>query len=295
MSAIVDGHFHIWRQADLPWLQGPMVPRIFGPYEPLRRDYGIEEYLAEARAAGVERAVYVQANWAPARALDEVRWVAGEARRADVPLAIVAFADLAVEDAGPALEALARHPVVRGVRQQLHWHEVEAYRFAPRPDLASDPRVIRNVQRLAPLGLVFELQVFMGQVESALTLVRACPEVTFVLVHAGMLEDATTAGLERWRSGLARLAAERNLVAKLSGLGTFVRRLDPPLIARIVRTTLELFGPERCLFGSNFPIEKLWCRYGDVLAAHAAALEGLDEPARRAVLHDNACRVYRLD
>lgn len=292
---IVDAHFHIWRQRDLPWLLGPMVPRIFGPYEPLRRDYPIEEYLADARASGVERAVYVQANWDPGRALEEVDWVVAEGRRAGFPLAVVAFADLAVADAGPSLEALARRPEVRGVRQQLHWHEIAEYRFAARPDLASDPRVIDNVRRLGRLGLVFELQIFTGQVESALTLLRACPEVSFVLVHAGMLEDTSPAGVERWRQGLSRLAACPNLVTKLSGLGTFVRRLDPPLVGRIVTTALELFGPGRCLFGSNFPIEKLWCRYGDLVAAHEAALAGLDEPARRAVLVDNARRVYRLD
>ena len=73
MTGLVDAHFHIWRQADLPWLLGPMQPRIFGPYEPIRRDYPVEEYLADCRAEGITEAVYVQANWAPARALDEVR------------------------------------------------------------------------------------------------------------------------------------------------------------------------------------------------------------------------------
>ena len=157
MRGIVDAHIHIWRQADLPWLSGPMVPRIFGPYEPLRRDYPIEEYLADVRDTGIERAVYVQANWHPARSLEEVEWVAGEARRVGFPLAIVAFADLSVEDATPALEALARHPEVRGIRQQLHWHANPAWRFAARPDLPSDPRLIENVRRLSRFGFLFEL------------------------------------------------------------------------------------------------------------------------------------------
>lgn len=75
MTGIVDAHHHVWRQMDLPWLSGPMVPRIFGPYEPLRRDYPIAEYLADAEANGVTRSVYVQANWPAARALDEIEWV----------------------------------------------------------------------------------------------------------------------------------------------------------------------------------------------------------------------------
>lgn len=295
MSGIVDAHFHIWRQADLPWLLGPMRPRIFGAYEPLRRDYPIEEYLADAAGCGIDRAIYVQANWAPGRAMDEVAWVAGEAARAGFPVAIVAFADLLAEDAPRRLEALARHPAVRGVRQQLHWHEVEEYRFAARPDLASDPRLIQNCRRLGELGLVFELQIFAGQVESALTLLRACPGTGFLLVHAGMLEDPSEAGFARWKAALARLSAEPNLACKLSGLDTFVRRLDAALIGRICATALELFGPERCLFGSNFPIEKLWCGYRDLLDAYRAGIAHLSEADRRAVLSDNARRIYRLD
>jgi len=75
MVSVIDSHFHIWRREDLPWLNGPMVPRIFGPYEPIRRDYTIEEYLADIAGTGVEKSVYVQTNWAKAGAVDEVAWV----------------------------------------------------------------------------------------------------------------------------------------------------------------------------------------------------------------------------
>ncbi|MCS6879421.1 MAG: amidohydrolase family protein [Geminicoccaceae bacterium] len=295
MSGIVDAHMHIWRKADLPWLSGPMQPRIFGPYEPLRRDYPIEEYLADIRGSGVESAVYVQANWAPERALEEVAFVAGEARRTGFPIAITAFADLALPDARPALEALARHPEVRAIRRQLHWHANPDWRFAPRPDLAADPVLRANTAELARFGFAFELQIFAAQAESALVLVRDCPEVTFVLVHALMREEETAEGVARWKRALAAFAREPNVVVKLSGLGTFVRRLDPALVAEIVREAIALFGPDRCLWGSNFPIEKLWTDYPALLAAHRAALDGLPEPARAAVLRETARRIYRLD
>jgi len=89
-AGCVDSHHHIWRQQDLPWLLGPMQPRIFGPYEPIRRDYTIAEYLADVAAAGVTRSVYVQTNWAKERFLDEVRYVSDAARETSWPHAIVA-------------------------------------------------------------------------------------------------------------------------------------------------------------------------------------------------------------
>ena len=176
MSGIVDAHHHVWRQADLPWLSGPMVPRIFGPYEPLRRDYSIGEYLADAEANGVTRSVYVQANWPATRALDEIEWVQSVADASGWPHGIVGYVDLLAEDCAPALDAaMQASPLLRGMRMQLHWHENTLYRFAPRPDLCDDPKLRKNLARLAERGLLFELQVFAPQMESAARLARSLP------------------------------------------------------------------------------------------------------------------------
>ena len=130
MIGIVDAHHRIWRQTDLPWLQGPMVPRIFGPYEPIRRDYPIEEFLADIAGSGVEKSVYVQANWAKAQAVDEVAWVQSVAEQHGFPNAIVGYADLLDENAAETLKRQSKFPLMRGIRMQLHWHENEMYRFA---------------------------------------------------------------------------------------------------------------------------------------------------------------------
>ncbi|MCC6303695.1 MAG: amidohydrolase family protein [Rhodobacteraceae bacterium] len=294
MTAIVDAHHHIWRQADLPWLLGPEQPRIFGRYGPLRRDYAIAEYLADIAGTGVVRSVYVQANWAPGRGLEEARWVASVAAAHGFPHATVAFADLLAPDCADRLAALAAVPGVRGVRQQLHWHANPQYRFAARPDLALDPMLRANLARLPALGLVFELQVFASQVAAAVSLARALPGVQFVLMHAGMPEDPSAAGRAEWRTGLAALAACPNVATKLSALGTFVHAVDPALIAEVTAVALDAFGPERCAWGSNFPIEKLWTDYRRLLDAHLAALARLAAADRRAVLHDTATRLYRL-
>ena len=291
---VIDAHHHIWRHADLPWLSGPMVPRIFGPYEPIRRDYPIEEFLADIGGTGVVKSVYVQANWAPARAEDEVAWVQKTADESGWPHAIVGHADLLAEDVRPALDRLARYPLMRGIRMQLHWHENAQYRFAASPDLTNDPTFRRNFSALADYGFSFDLQVFSGQMAGATRLAADFPATTLILQHAGMPENLSKRGREEWRGGMELLAARPNVVAKLSGLGTFIHRNDPAHIAAIVRETVALFGPNRCLYGSNFPIEKLWTRYDALLDAYRAALAADPEEQKRAMLHDNAARVYRL-
>ena len=294
MTPVVDAHHHVWRQTDLPWLMGPMQPRIFGPYEPIRRDYSIEEFRADIAGAGVVKSVYVQTNWAPEAYEDEAAWVQRTADKMGWPHAIVAYADMSADDVRPQLDRLARYPLVRGVRMQLHWHENPQFRFAPRPDLPADPRIRRNVGRLADYGLSFDLQVFARQMADAADLAESCPKVTFVLQHAGMLEDLSPAGRAQWRAGMVRLAACPNVVAKLSGLGTFLHRNDPKHIAYVVRETAGVFGPGRCLFGSNFPIEKLWTSYGALIAAYRDAVSGFTAKEQQAILHDTAISVYRI-
>ena len=291
---LVDAHFHVWRKADLPWLQGPMQPRIFGAYEPIRRDYSIEEYLADIEGTGVAKAVYVQANWPPDQALAEAAWIESLTKEHGWPHGYVGYADMTTEDVRPALDRLARFPHLRGIRQQLHWHDNPLYRFAATPDLSRDPVVQKNVARLADYRLTFDLQVFAPQMPGAADLADACPDVTLVLQHAGMLEDTTEAGRAEWRQGMAALARRPNVMAKLSGLGTFIHRVDTVHIAWLTTETVALFGADRCLWGSNFPIEKLWTDYASLVSAHRKAAGGLAEAERQAIFHDTACRVYRL-
>ena len=291
---IIDAHHHIWRRRDLPWLTGPMLPRIFGPYDQIRRDYPVAEYLSDVRGTGVERSVYVQANWAKERFAEEVAWVQAMADTTGAPHAIIGYADFLADDVRPQLDQLRKYRLLRGLRMQLHWHENEMYRFASRPDLMKDEKLRRNIGRLADYGLSFDLQVFASQMADAAALAAEFPQVTFILQHAGMLEDLSNEGRAAWREGMRKLADQPNVMSKLSGLGTFIHRNDKEHIATIVGETVAMFGSERCLFGSNFPIEKLWTDYPSLISAYRAALAKLKTEDAANVLWNTAARVYRI-
>ena len=108
--------------------------------------------------------------------------------------------------------------------------------------------------------------------EAAARLAADFPQTTFILQHAGMLEDLSEAGRDPG-ARVCGLAAQPNVVAKLSGLGTFIHRNDPDHIDLVINETVALFGANRCLFGSNFPIEKLWTRYEKLIKAYRDAIE----------------------
>lgn len=291
---MIDAHHHIWLQKDLPWLLGPEQPRIFGPYGALMRDYTVAEYKSDIADTGITKSVYVQANWAPNWFADEVAWVQEVADEHGLISGIVGYSDFTVEDVRPQLEKLKKYPLMRGIRQQLHWHENPLYRFASDPDICRVPQLAGNIAKLADYGWSFDLQVFSGQMKGAAELASACPEVTFILQHAGMKEDTSPEGHKAWREGMKRLADCPNVVTKLSAFGTFIHRNDPEFISQMVTDTEKLFGAERCMFGSNFPIEKLWTSYQELFTAFQDATAGFSKTKKSAIFNDTAARVYRL-
>jgi predicted TIM-barrel fold metal-dependent hydrolase len=287
----VDAHHHIWRVQDLPWLSGPMIPRIFGPYQALqKRDYTARDYVADVTSHGFLQSVYVQCNWPLEHSVDEVHWVHHQHELTGWPDAIVGSADLFDPHAGATLEAQAKaSPLMRGTRLQLHWHENPDFRFQPAPDRMLDPTFNENLELLTELRWLFELQVFPNQLAYAKQLVESHPDLTFVLIHAGM----PIAG-EPWREALAALAAYPNVYVKLSGQGTFIHRVDPALIKTVTTEVLSTFGPERAMFGSNFPVESLWTDFSSLIQAWLGVLAEFPIEAQADVLGRTARRVYRL-
>jgi predicted TIM-barrel fold metal-dependent hydrolase len=290
----IDAHHHIWRLKDLTWLSGPQVPRIFGPYEPICRDYPIEEFRADTDGCDVVKSVYVQTNWPAGQSFDEAQWVQTVSDTTGWPHANVAHADLADPECGALIKRLAQLKATRGIRQQLHWHQNPQYRFAPHPEVMNDPNWRRGLKHLAEHNLLFEIQLFTSQMQHGAALARAFPETVFVLEHAGMLEDMSEAGWKSWREGMQALAAEPNMNVKLSGLGTFVHACRAEMMGPIIRETVALFGADRCIYGSNFPIEKLWTDYRTFYRTFRSCIEHLGETEQRAIMHDTAARLYRI-
>lgn len=291
---IVDAHHHIWQRDRTPWLQGPTVPRIFGDYTAIKRDYLIEEFAADSAPHGVTQSVYVQVNVAPGDEVWEAEWAAEEGRRHGLVQAVTAFCDLADPAAPDVLDRLVAINGVRGLRQQMHWHEQTLYRFQSDPARFLAPDWQAGLRQASRRGLHFELQVFPEQAEPALELIDAHPDTRFVLLHAGMPWDASAEGRSRWLNALRRFARRDNVVTKLSAFGTFSRSCDPQAWAEVIRPAVDIFGPDRCMWGSNFPIEKLWTTYGTLLGAVRAALDVFTAKEQADILGNNARTFYRI-
>ena len=275
-------------------MSGPQAPRIFGPYQPICRDYPIDEYRSDIAGCDIVKSIYIQTNWPAGQSYDEARWVQSVSDATGWPHANIAHADLADPYAGVLIERLAKLPATRGIRQQLHWHENPQYRFAPRPDVMNDKDWRHGLVLLADHGLLFELQIFASQMADGAKLARSFPDIIFVLEHAGMPEDMSPRGWQLWREGMMALAQCPNVNVKLSGLGTFVHACRADVMDPIISETVAMFGAHRCCYGSNFPIERLWTDYGTLYKTFRNAIAHLSEAEQAAILHDTAARLYRI-
>ena len=244
----------------------------YGDYSALRRRYLVDDYRRDSARWNVTHGVYVEAEWDPRDPAGEMRFVSGFVQ-AGFPTVAIAQAWLDREDCAAVLESHASRGFVRGVRHK------------PKPGMMSDSRWRAGYRRLAPLGLHFELQAPWRQLEEAAHLARDFPDTAIVLNHTGLPLDDELAG---WRAAMSGLASCRNVAVKISGLGRVTRKRE------VVLGAIELFGVERCMFASNFPVDGLCGSFDEVYSAFDDITRAFGEYDRRALFHDNAMRHYRM-
>lgn len=295
---IVDAHQHFWDPVRNyhPWLRDePMIPFRYGSYAALRVPFLPADYLRESAGWPLRRSVYIEAEWDPTDALGETRWVHELARDTGWPHAMVAQAWLDREDVAELLAAQASFALVRGVRHKPRAAPNAAEARRGEPGSMDDARWRDGYARLAGLGLSFDLQTPWWHLDAAAELARDFPRTTMVLNHTGLPADRSAEGLRGWREALALLAREPNTALKISGLGQAGRPWRAEDNVDLVREAIAIFGPGRCMFASNFPVDRLVGRFDTIWRGFAQAVAGFEPAVQRALFHDNACRIYRLD
>lgn len=294
---IVDPHHHLWNveENSYPWLSEDH-DRGWGDWSSLRRNYLLADYLHDAANQDLVASVHVQANFDARRPEGETEWLENVAEApgsGGFPNAIVAFADLSAPDAEQAVARQAGHARVRGIRQVLNRHPDPARNRAPR-DYLADPVWRDNFSTLARHGLSFDAQVYYQQMPHLAGLADAHPDTVIILDHCGMPVERDEQGLSGWREGMRRLSQCRNVLVKLSGFGMVDLSWTEHSIRPFVRHAIDVFGPSRCMFASNFPVDKLMATYDDVWSAYQRLVDDLSHDEQQALFSGTALRAYRI-
>ena len=253
----------------------------------IRKPFGPEELRPLLHANRVERTVVVQTI----SSLDETREFLATAATTDFIAGVIGWADLADPALGSTLAQLRNGPGgnnLVGIRHQVHDEADENW-------LLRDD-VLRGVQEVGSANLVYDLLVRTRELPAALEVARRFPEIRFVVDHIGKPHISAGARDPQWEQAMAPFAGLPNVSCKLSGMVTEASWTEwtPGDLAPYVRRVLEWFGPERCMFGSDWPVCLVAATYGEVLEALRFALSELDAAELAGVLGGNASRVYRL-
>jgi predicted TIM-barrel fold metal-dependent hydrolase len=296
---MVDAHMHLWDLDEVryPWLTPPLPVGITGDVRSIAKTYRLDDYLRDAGGEGgkirVAKVVHVEAGANPADSLKETRWLQRVADARGYPQALVAHAELN----NPKVEALlaehASHHNVRGIRQILNWHADPKKTYTPR-DLLADTGWEKGFALLRKYNLSFDLQVYPGQMQAAAQLASRHPDTPIILNHTGMPVDRDGAGLQAWRAGMQALAQQRNVAVKISGLAMLDWQWTLDSLRPFVLQTIELFGTERCLFASNFPVDRLFGSFARHYGAYQSLTASLSATERAQVFATNAERIYRI-
>jgi predicted TIM-barrel fold metal-dependent hydrolase len=294
---VIDAHHHLWdlQTKKYPWLQErPLKPRLEGNIEPIAKDYLLKDYLEDIRNQNVVKSVHIQTGWDPADPVGETKWLQALADQHGYPHGIVARASLDAPDIEQVLEGHLCYKNVRGIRHMINWHPDPAKSYVDRPDLVTTSAWRRGFALLHRFGLSFDLQLYPAQMQDAAALAHANPDTLIILNHAGMPVDRDEEGVGFWQSGIRELAGAPNVGVKISGLGTVDWKWTAESIRPFVLQTIEAFGISRCMFASNFPVDKLYSDFDTLYGAFHEITESFSEDERRSLFHDNAARYYRL-
>ena len=246
------------------------------------RNYLAEDYLAESRPHGTVKCVHVQAAIGSQDPVEETRWLAAAHARTGAPNAIVAYVDLRRSDAAREIQRHLQYPGFKGIRDYSHGDYLVSGDFQ------------KGFALLGKHGLVSSIAAQWQDMEKVVNLARKYPDVVIVLDHTGLPQERTQAYFQQWRGGMAVAASAQNVICKISGLGMSDNHWTTASITAYVETCIELFGCDRALFATNWPVDSLWSDYGRVVDAYRSITSAYSAAEREALFAGNTERIYGI-
>lgn len=283
---IIDAHMHLWETVNgYEWL-----PKI--AEGALNHNFFMRDYLEMAKGEAISQSVYIECGGFPHNPVLETRWVQEQADLYGGPQAIIGFAELDSPDFEKILKGHLQYPNFRGIRMPLNY--VAGCFGAKREDYMQDRAWRKGYALLAKYHLPFEMQIFDTQIPEAMEIARLFPDTPIILEHLGWPVEATWSYLPTWKNRLAAMAQYPHVFLKISCLGWIFPKGEESLILAYLKEALSLFGPGRCLVGSNCPPDRYHLPFDEIFQIMKKALSPYSAKDQQKVFYGNAKHLYRL-
>lgn len=294
---LIDAHHHLWdlKANRYPFLSDQPEPHFFlGPYDALRRNYMPEDYLQDSSAHNVLATVHCEAEMDRANQVGGTRWLTEINARHGFPGAIVAHAWFHTDNAEETIAAQARFPLVRGIRSKPATAPHPGAMTPGAPGTMQDDKWLRGFSLLEKHGLSWDLRVPCWHLVEAAEVARQFPRTPIVLNHTGFPWDRSEEGLAFWRRGMEAVARQPNVHVKVSEFGLKDQPWDYESNRRVVLEAIAIFGIERCIFATNFPVAGLRIDYDTLVRSLSRMLADRPAADRDRFFWRNAASFYRL-
>ena len=297
---IVDAHHHLWdlnnEHTKYSWLMVTEGEAFFGDYAAIRKSYLVEDYIKDAQNQNLIKSVHVQAEHDDDKPINETAWLQSLAdnHSSKLPNAIVAFADFSKDNIVEILDGHQEYKNTRGIRQILSFNKEEPKYSHASEDFMKNTTWVENFKNIRNRNLSFDIQIYKHQMQDAADLANKYDDVVFILNHTGEPCYQTEEYIQSWEENMKKLAKCENVAAKISGLGMFDPQWTIDSTRIFVEKTIQIFGIDRCMFASNFPVDKIFNTFDNYWESFKEITKNYSENDKKLLFSSNAEKFYRI-
>lgn len=293
---VLDAHFHLWSLAGdhYPWLKPEGQLAGSDAFDRLKHDYLLADYRRDVAGEGVVASVHMEAVWDPDDdPVAETRWLESLDHSDHLAERYVAAAPFGVDRTEDVLRRQAAYDRVTGIRQIVAWNPDQSSSMSAVAHQVRDERWQQALPLLQELGLHLDLLIYAWQADEVAEMAADHPGLDVVIDHVGGPVDQTPDGVARWRDGIARLAAEPNVMMKISSVHGYPVEPTQAATSAVVQTVVDAFGPDRAMFASDFPVAGMGLSYHTIFTLYRQSVH-LEARDQYALFCGTAARFYGI-
>ena len=282
----IDTHHHLWdlNILEYAWLaeEDPEETEMLGDYSSIRKSYSVTDLINDFSGCNVVKSIHLQANYSGPDNVEETKWLSELADSHPFPHAIIAFTDLMSDNAEEELDKHCAYSKMRGVRTFYTGEQL------------LEPKFNKGLQALQDRNLIYDLHSLKDDMEYALIMANNNPNLQVILGHAGLPLERSKEYFDEWSKSLKVLAKADNVAIKISGLGMADHNWDTNSIKEWALSCIDIFGVDRCMFGSNWPVDSLYSSYKELIDSYKEVTDGFSAEEKINLFSANAEKYYRV-
>lgn len=294
---IIDAHHHFWdlNKNYYPFLRDKIDPNFFlGNYETLRENYLPIDYINDSRNHNVVGTIHCEAEWDRNDQVGETRWLKDLSLNNKFPNAIVAHAWFHKKNSEEIIAEQASFDMVKGIRSKPITKFSQNSQEYLYEGSMQDINWRNGLKLLEKYNLNYDLRIPNWHLEEAVEIVRLIPNTKVIINHAGFPWNRTDEGMDYWRKGIKLMSLEPNTFIKLSEFGVKGEDWNYYQNKKIIHELIDLFGPQRCMFASNFPVSKIKISFDDLYKNYKKIVKDFSDDEKKWLFAKTASEVYNL-